>query len=156
VRSVLLYLLLVGTPLLGVFELLRIGQRLTPPISVAGTWTVERSATDFSVVPNERPRLGPTILTITQSGPHLVVVLNDDKGTTLEGEILGSIINAGVSSRSATLDASTSAPTDLLFHAVVDRSNSGDRLLGDLSSIDRPSLSFIATRERATKTTGGK
>ena len=40
-KPILLYLILVGLPVLGIFGLLRAGQKLSAPISLFGTWNAQ-------------------------------------------------------------------------------------------------------------------
>ena len=42
VKSALLYVILVGLPVLGVLGVLRVGERIVPPAAVSGQWQVER------------------------------------------------------------------------------------------------------------------
>src|SRR5437867_885313 len=97
-RPVLLYMFLVGVPVLAVSGNLRVGERLRPPIFVGGTWNIEQTAntgTDFScgdslISPNR------TVLTISQSGSHLTLMLNDENRTTFAGEIRDASIIATI------------------------------------------------------------
>src|SRR5205814_10629530 len=81
-RVVLLYLGLVGLPVLGILVLLQVGQTLSAPISLAGTWNAqlspksEATAADLGLLPR------PMVLTITQSGSVVFLVFDDVKRTT--------------------------------------------------------------------------
>ena len=92
-RAVLLYLGLVGLPVLGILGLLQVGQRLSAPISLAGTWNAQLSPESESTAADPGlPR--PVVLTITQSGSDVILVFDDDQRTTLVGKIQGAIIDA--------------------------------------------------------------
>jgi hypothetical protein len=153
-RSILLYLLLVGMPVLGLLALLHIGQGLTPPISVAGTWTVQTTPqlVDAPSCSDPFGRSGHPRLTITQSGSRLLLMLNDDKESALTGEINGPNINAEVVSRppAAAVNLSLRDAPEILFRASVDRRALVERLVGELSFINRPfcaRIPFTATRD---------
>jgi hypothetical protein len=93
-RVVILYLGLVGLPVLGILGLLQVGHTLSAPISAAGTWNAQLNPDSESTAAD--PGLHPQrmILTITQSGSHVVLVFDDDQRTTLVGRIQGATIDA--------------------------------------------------------------
>ena len=160
-RSILLYLLLVGLPGLGLFALMRLGRRLTPPISVAGTWSVETNsqAVDVSRCVNPFGRSDHPSLTITQSGTHLLVKFNDEEDNVLTGQIYGRHISAEVLSPSATtvVTASSRDTSKILFRAAVDRRTQPDRLSGTLNFVNHPlcaDVAFTATRAKARRIEG--
>ena len=155
-RSVLLYLLLVGVPVLAVSEVLRAGRRLRPPVFVEGTWNLEH-ASSTSADPSCGDALinaDPTVLTISQSGRHLLLTLNDANRTTFAGQIRGETITA----TTARL-ASQSSPDDrgwtgasIEMRATVERGGDSDRILGALTGYPCPTYpvtSFIAKRRAA-------
>ena len=80
IRSVVLYLVFVGLPLMGMSVVLQVGRRLHAPVSFGGSWQVEA-----------RPRSSCAQLTdqllIEQSGPALQI-------TTRAGEHLAGQVNA--------------------------------------------------------------
>jgi len=148
---------LVGVPVLAVSGVLRVGERLRPPIFVGGTWNIEQAAPtdadslcgDSLINPNR------TILTISQSGSHLTLMLNDENRTTFAGEIRDASIVATITRLTSdpSLDAQGFSPASVEFHATVERSSESDRLLGALTSRDCPTsalTSFTATRLAAT------
>jgi hypothetical protein len=134
-RPVLLYLILVGVPLLGILALLRVGQTLSAPTSLAGSWSAQLS-------PNPHDSLegvlllssGPTMLSISQSGPNLLLSFNDNQQTTLAGTVRDATINASLVRQGVT--ATTYGPTAetnaIFFRAKVDRQSDPHRLLGVL------------------------
>jgi hypothetical protein len=161
-RAILLYILLVGIPVLGVVGILRLGQGLRPPTSVGGTWVVEigRPAVEAPSCIAEHLGSHHLVLSISQSGTHLLVTLSGEKRTTLEGEIKDGSITAGSHRR---LGAGAEAPGEdvaaIGFHATVDRREKTDRLLGMLTfseSMTRAAAPFIAMRQPGIDhTTGG-
>ena len=160
-RSVFLYVFLVGLPVLAISAVLRVGQRLRSPVFVGGTWSVERpSNTDpdssccYSLISSER-----TVLTISQSGSRLSLTLNDQNRTTFAGEIRDSTINATIGrlAADASIDAQGISGASIQLHATVERESASDRLLGGLTCFDCPTstvTSFSAQRQAAKATQG--
>lgn len=96
-KLVVAYLFLVGAPLLGLLGILRTGQRLAAPASVAGAWNLEGQ---FSTLTDAACRklisdIGRPFFTISQSGPHLTFTLNNPQQTTLPGMIQQSMVSTG-------------------------------------------------------------
>ena len=138
-RSVLLYLSLVGLPLLGIAGALNLGQGIKPPLSVAGTWDLDLQppASCSLDCSHERISTGAVLLKIAQSGPDLVLNLNDP----LEVELTGIVSEMTVEAR----DIASSC----LLQAGVDREPRSDRMIGRLilTRCKRPNgLSFTAVR----------
>lgn len=152
-KAVLLYLVLVGAPVAGVFGIVRLGQDLKPPMSVGGAWNVELSprtaddlpCNDFTVSSNL------LILKVAQSGPHLVLTLNDQGATRLSGEInRGSLTAKSLELIGATPGASN-ATSAIQLQANVDRKPGLDRLWGTLTVANCPAGSqflFTAIRQQ--------
>jgi hypothetical protein len=135
VKHSILYVLFVGIPLLGLLAVLHAGRGLVPPTSVGGRWRVDAGllpATPSTCAPGESS--GPTILEITQSGPHLGVELREPGGIALRGKVVGHRVTA----RAAALD----------LVAEVDRLSKPETLIGtvDLARCTRQ-LPFRAVRE---------
>jgi len=87
-RSVLLYLSLVGLPIVGMVGALHLGQEMRAPASVAGAWRVELSGAAGD--PHRRddaPPPEPPALYITQSGPHIVISACGGKRVAAVGEL---------------------------------------------------------------------
>lgn len=144
-KTVLLYLLLVGVPVLLVLGILELGRDLTAPIAVGGVWNIEKSATD----PNEPPcgavPLGSDspALTIAQSGSHLQIVFNDANRTTLTGELREQTIS--------TASAPSQGADAIQLEARVDRQTDPHSLQGSLTFAQcpsRPALTFSATHQK--------
>jgi hypothetical protein len=136
-KSVLLYLVLVGLPVLGILGLLRVGQTLSAPISLAGTWTAQLSLPDLDSStggPGRHPSQ-PMVLTITQSGSHVVLMFDDDQRTTLVGKIQGATIDAATLAHhggTAAIYASDFGSIPRSFRASIDRQAEPHRLVGVL------------------------
>jgi len=88
-KSVLLYLLLVGLPLLGIVGVLHFGERLKPPAFVGGTWSIQvsREAADLGSCGDLTTRLAGATLTVSQSGSSLTLTLGNEPKIVLTGEI---------------------------------------------------------------------
>ena len=162
-RPVLLYLVLVGIPILGILGLLQFGQTLSAPISVAGTWNAQLSLPDQldSAAGDPLIHPGPTLLNISQSGPHLFIAFNDDQKTILVGNVKDMTIDASVfRDGRAPTNSLSSATIKIDFHGKVERQTERDRLVGVLIFEDGPSRTEVpltAVRQgEVRKTTGGQ
>lgn len=107
-RALLVYLLLVGAPVLGVLTVLHIGRDVRPLTSVAGAWILE---SDFAPVTNSPcAKLVTTIkqpaLNITQSGRQLVLRLNNEEKTTFDGEVQETPAGGGMALFASAKEAS--------------------------------------------------
>ncbi len=154
-KPILLYLFLVGVPVLAVSEVLRAGQRLRPPVFVEGTWMIERDAGAEASCSDDVISSDSTVLTISQSGPHLVLTLNGRNRTTLEGEIHDAkitAVTAGFASLSSP-DSQGAAVPEIQLNATVERTSGSDRLLGAL--VFNPCPSITATPFSAKRQTTG-
>ena len=88
-KLLLVYLCLVGIPLLGLLAILRAGEHLTPPASLGGSWKLEA---DFTSLANQACRdlffgIKQPFLIISQSGPSVALTLNNRQRTTLAGSL---------------------------------------------------------------------
>jgi hypothetical protein len=88
-RSVLLYLVLVGTPFAGLLGILDIGERIEPPPSVGGTWALgEGSIRELGAwCPAIEFGDGPGELRVSQSGRYLALALSDRAGTSFSATL---------------------------------------------------------------------
>jgi hypothetical protein len=138
-KSIFLYVLLVGVPVLAVLGVLRVGQQLRSPIFVGGTWNVERSPKtgaaskcSESFILSDR-----TVLTISQSGSRLLLTLDNENRTTLTGEIRNTTITATTARlvSNASLDAQGRSDASIQIHATVEEGSGSERLLGLRTSI---------------------
>lgn len=160
-KSILLYVVLVGIPLLGIVGLLQVGQSLSAPVSLAGKWDAQLfPAQPQDSAPQMLLRAGPTIVSITQSGPNLRLSFDDPPSTILEGSIRDLTVSASVLNRRAAAATNPSNFTPIAFRARVERQTPADRLVGvlivDEGSV-RTELPLTAIRQaEAGKATGGQ
>lgn len=124
-KSFLQYAALVGIFVLGVLGILRLGHSLQAPASVGGNWTLQ-----LTLPPGldpactlALPGTDSAVLEISQSGPELVLTLNDANQTTFSGQLAGLKINA-----------SSKQEPGWQLEADVDRQPEPDRLVGTLAS----------------------
>ena len=146
-----LYFLLIGAPALAVFGLLRMGRDLSPPVSIKGTWAVE-------IVPQapgeqaceEALRFDHKTLTISQSGLYLRLKFDDEKATTLDGQIQNATITAEARHRSTAAASENNNAAAVSIYANLDKQQlEPERLRGELTLDGCPSgikMNFIATR----------
>ncbi len=103
-KSAMLYLALVGIPVVLVALVLDQGRSLVPPAWVGGEWhLVMRSDSSCPAPPGDS-----LMLKISQSGPHLVVTLGDSTGARLVGRLDQWGLNAsdpGGATLRATIDS---------------------------------------------------
>ncbi len=88
-KTALLYVTLVGVPLLGLTGILYLGQRLVPPPGVGGTWAFTVGEHEQARAPcarMEAPEDGLELV-LSQSGPRLVGRFNDAAQTRLSGRL---------------------------------------------------------------------
>jgi len=126
-RSFLIYLGMVGVPVLGLAGILRLGRDLRAPASVGGEWRLEQP---FPGAPT-----GARTLVISQSGPHLSLTIG---GRGVRGTLRGDTVTA---SADAT-DRSACGEADVM-RAVLDRSGAAPRLVGGAGC---PRAPFTAVR----------
>lgn len=152
-KIVLLYLVLVGAPVAGIYGMLCLGQDLKPPTSVGGEWNVELNPRNADtllcksfIVSSES-----LILKVTQTGPYLDLTLNDPSATRLSGQVAFERITA----RSLEeIEAAPRAPgmtPRIYLQANVHRQPGLDRLSGTFTFANCPAgseLSFTATRRQ--------
>jgi hypothetical protein len=88
-RPVVLYLVLIGLPVIGILAILRAGQSLVAPRAVSGTWRIEPARGDSPAAECLRSRMGSDrlSLTVSQSGPSLEAVLRGERQLGLRGSI---------------------------------------------------------------------
>jgi hypothetical protein len=157
-KAVLHYLLLVGMPVLGVFALLRAGERLTAPVSVGGTWNLEIDSqfVDSPACTTLSSQSEQPVLTISQSGPHLRLTFNDEGKTMLVGEIDDTTIVANAIRQPAAGDTRDNHAAVIHFEAIVNRQTEPDRLEGTLIMNDcRVSAPLTALRQPVSRVSGG-
>ena len=149
-KTVITYGMLVGLPILGVLLILRLGQNLTPPLSVGGQWSMALSPSALSLTEAGCTAAGEDFTSVTlaiaQSGPKLVLTLDTDPTTQLAGVITEVRVNANAqTSKPAT------GPAITQLEATVDRAAEPDQLVGALTlpGCSTP-LPFTAVRQPTT------
>jgi hypothetical protein len=90
----------------------------------------------------------PLILTVSQSGPHLILTFGDDHRVELVGDINGEVVSGESSSATTAIDRESRPAIHL--RAILDRQSGSDRLHGVLTfpnCIAGSELLFTATRK---------
>ena len=108
-KSVVIYLILVGIPIAGVIGILRVGQRLTPPPYVGGTWavTIRPDSGCHPTAPNDS-----VTMVVSQSGPHIAVSFDNDSLPKLSGRAYGRYFRVAGSSGQVDLHAAVKRGED--------------------------------------------
>jgi hypothetical protein len=103
------YILLVGLPLLGLAGVLKIGQRVSAPISVDGVWKLDLDAKGLVSGPcsKQLASLQASSMTISQSGKNLVLALDAASKNAAAGNLEGSAFNGNIP---LDTDAAADAP----------------------------------------------
>jgi hypothetical protein len=91
-----LYLLLVGIPLLGLLGVLYLGRGMTSSMSVGGRWKVDTQGSLATAAACGNGERSPEAWTIdvSQSGPRLTMLLGSGAKTPLMGNVVGSLVDA--------------------------------------------------------------
>lgn len=161
-KPILLYVGLVGIPILGILGLLQMGQRLSAPISLAGKWSAQLTPPNSHEFAGEDSLLrpGPTTLNITQSGPNLLLSFEQDPKSTFAGNIRDVTIDAGMVRQGATPTRTSNGTIAIYFHGRVDHQTKPDRLVGVLIFEDgssRTEVPLTAIRQDEVRgATGGQ
>jgi hypothetical protein len=140
-KTIVLYLLMVGIPLLGVLMILKLGSGLKAPTSVGGDWQLAVADSPGCLLPGAAAE--PTVLRITQSGADLQLSLRDQPGPKLAARLDGQSIRV----------VSTKREDILGLAAMINREAEPDQLHGEitLDGCAAP-VSFSATRLPKTST----
>jgi hypothetical protein len=94
-RSILLYISLVGLPIVGMVGAIHLGRGLTAPASVAGVWRVELVEPAGGIQRcNEAPAAQAPALQIIQSGRRIAISVGDEKKVAAVGEIRETTLTA--------------------------------------------------------------
>lgn len=88
-KAVLLYVALVGLPVLGVVGILRLGRGLTAPPDIGGTWRAGLSPAAQLVPPCVELSSESSAFDVAQSGRHVGLTLNDAARTRLAASLEG-------------------------------------------------------------------
>jgi hypothetical protein len=121
-KAVLQYFILLSVSLLCILGIMRVGQGLKAPASIGGLWSLEW-VNPISVPSNCQLasfEAGPPELLISQSGPEVVITLQD---TSFSGKL-----------SELTIDARAKRNPDLHLFASIDRQAEPDQLQGVLAS----------------------
>lgn len=135
-RLIVAYACLVGMPLFGLANILRVGERLVAPASVEGLWTGEA---DLRAVAGTScgewlARVRQPFMTVTQSGNRAVVTLNDPPRTTFSGTVEGASLTAVGDLGPATSDGGRCDESRAIsLKATVERRGQPRVLVGALS-----------------------
>ena len=149
-KSIILYLLFVGIPVLMVIGVLQLGSSLKPPISVGGVWNVEVPAQTANLCGITAFHSDQPALTISQSGSNLQLTFNDEAKTSLSGVLEDTNVTAGDRSHATITARVSNSQEPTLLRANVDRTSMPNRLRAELSAAGCPSgavVSFNATRQ---------
>jgi hypothetical protein len=152
-KAVLLYLVLVGAPVAGIYGIVCLGQDLKPPMSVAGAWNVELTPRTADTAPCKGFIVSSKslILKVTQSGPHLALTLNDQSATRLSGEVNFASLTARSLEQIEATQGALGMTSPIQLEANIDRQSGLDRLSGTFTFANCPvgsELSFTAIRQQ--------
>jgi hypothetical protein len=152
-KAVLLYLILVGAPVAGIYGIVRLGQDLKPPISVAGAWNVELTPRTADTAPCRGLIVSSKslILKVTQTGPHLALTLNDQNATRLAGVVNLERLTARSLEQIEAMPVAPGMTSPIQLQANIDRQPGLDRLSGTFTFANCPAgteLSFTAMRQQ--------
>jgi len=124
-KSLLIYLALVGLPLAGLAGILRAGSRLHAPPAVGGAWRVEAPASPAD-----------SLLEVSQSGEHAVVRFG---GARMLGEVRGDSLIARAEPAWHTPPPVFCGPAfGRELRARIDRAAEPDRIEGTLAVPNHP------------------
>jgi len=138
-KNVVLYVLAVGGCVVAIVALLYLGDGISAPMSVSGSWAVEPGAV-CDAVPLPK---ADAALRISQSGPRLEISLDEGGRTVLHGDLEGSHVTAESRHRQGD-------PARMRLTGDVEKGASGerDRLRGTLEvdGCDAP-IAILAVRQ---------
>lgn len=145
-KSLFLYLLLVGLPVAGVLGILHVGRGLQAPPAVGGAWRIE------SASPSDGG--SAAVIVLAQSGEHVEVAV--DGGPRLRGRVRGDSVLAYARAEPSPSLADCDPGRALAFRARVDRSVAPHRMTGLLEFDERClPAPFTAVRVPARRRGGG-
>lgn len=146
-RSILLYLAMVGLPLLGLLAILEAGERIVPPRSIGGAWRLEEPLDPAALPCGETGRAGGTAeLRVSQSGPRAEVGLGHPLPRVIPVTLRGDTL-AGAAAFPPHARCSAAG---VVFRARLEPDR--DRMRGTLSwtgCAACPSVGFVAERPAA-------
>jgi hypothetical protein len=136
-KFLVIYVLLVGLPLLGLAGVLRSGRGLRAPISVDGVWRFRTDSANLPAGGCGQPlaSLQDSLVTISQSGKGLVVSLNNGAPAAGSGVIEGTTLNATVPLPETSANAPGCASDNLLtLRATIDPKADPRSMQGTISA----------------------
>src|SRR5690242_19538801 len=93
-RFLIAYLLLVGLPLGALLGVLHFGRNITAPAAVDGVWIFTLNQSDIARSHCAQSTWAKLSMTISQSGPNLVIQLHPILTRVAFGEVRGRALNA--------------------------------------------------------------
>ncbi len=108
-RSLALYVAVIGSSLLGVFAVLRVGEGLTAPPAVAGVWNLDFPGGDATACEAALP-VDARRMTIAQSGQFLVLQFDDRRAVRMEARLRDGAIRGQAAGNAAALPDCPGAP----------------------------------------------
>lgn len=144
---IIYYSLLVGLPVLGLFGILKAGHNLAAPVSVGGDWSFEIAAEGVAESPCLRSVFASRegLVSISQSGKRLALVLDDKFKTTASGVIEGDAIRLSAPSLPGG-PADCGGNFSLLLTATADRDAEPKVMTGLISFNECPACSPVEFR----------
>lgn len=130
-RSFLVYLALVGAPLLGLLGILRAGERVVPPHHAGGKWALGGGVAALlgAACPGLVFPESGAVLDVSQSGTRARLTLNDGGGTVLDATLRGRVLAAPAEGRTPA----ACGGRGLRLRATLDSLPGGGELRGSLS-----------------------
>jgi hypothetical protein len=123
-------MILVALPVLGVLALLELGQSITPPVSIDGTWNVEGAGANQCII-DHRTAL-PRTMDISQSGRGVRISLNS-QAALLDGTVDGATV--------------TAVSEVITMRATVKGEQKTRTLVGSMTIRNCPAVNWYSTRE---------
>jgi hypothetical protein len=145
-RSLLVYVFLVGIPLAGLMGILRIGERLVAPRPVAGNWIAVERTSRAAWQPGCRTagdaddaEQGPSDVRIVQSGARAEITWSGVRAEKFRATLRGDTLNGKLE-----LVGDAACPGgELTLHAVVTQVNARERITGVLTPQECPTCNSI-------------
>ncbi len=131
-RALLLYVGLVGLPSLGVAGIIRVGERVTPPMAVGGRWIVTfaegTSPASGCFATESVAETSP--FTLVQSGTHVTVTIGEPASTSGDGRLHGERLEVTLPAPRGANACESKTPTTLA--ATIGRDESRQSMAGEL------------------------
>ena len=149
-RTTVVYVLLVGAPLLGLLGILQAGERLVPPRAVGGDWLLDHAPDGAPACLESSPDGEPVTLHIAQSGTRAELTLRAGaRRVGLAARIAGDSLYAA-----AQAGRGRSACSGMALHARMDGDSTVRQLVGSIRAGVCPACSahaFVARRALPTE-----